>query len=288
MSGNPDARIALRDRVPGDPVLWWLSIAPALGAPDLETRARELRTALPEGYTVLVEPPWVVVGDEPPERVRTRSEQTVRWATVHLEAQLFPARPDEPWTVWMFSGADAYERGAVSLLGHAPPDTPYGYALGGQLVMNIATGGGTLIHEMVHPYIDANAPDAPPWINEGLASLFEQCREREGKIVGLTNWRLAGLQATIRTGKLPPLEELLIADARTFYGPRSGTNYAAARYLMLWLQEQGALERFWRTWRADRQGDPTGAATLRAVIGTDDLPSWQRQWEAWVLGLSFP
>ena len=34
--------------------------------------------------------------------------------------------------------------------------------------MNISTGGGTLVHEIVHPFIEANFPACPPWLNEGL------------------------------------------------------------------------------------------------------------------------
>ena len=49
--------------------------------------------------------------------------------------------------------------------------------------MNISTGGGTLVHEIVHPFIQSNFPNCPSWFNEGLGSLYEQCRERNGKIV---------------------------------------------------------------------------------------------------------
>ena len=42
-------------------------------------------------------------------------------------------------------------------------------------IMNIATGGGTLVHEIVHPYVEANFPGCPAWFNEGLGSLYEAC-----------------------------------------------------------------------------------------------------------------
>ena len=31
-----------------------------------------------------------------------------------------------------------------------------------------------LVHEMVHPFMDADFPACPAWFNEGLASLYEQ------------------------------------------------------------------------------------------------------------------
>ncbi len=64
--------------------------------------------------------------------------------------------------------------------------------------MDISTGGGTLVHEIVHPFIEANFPNCPPWLNEGLGSLYEQSGEVQGRIHGFTNWRLHGLQADIK------------------------------------------------------------------------------------------
>jgi hypothetical protein len=59
--------------------------------------------------------------------------------------------------------------------------------------MNIQTGGGTLVHEIVLPFMEANFPQCPPWFNEGLGSLYEASSERDGEIIGLLNWRLKGL-----------------------------------------------------------------------------------------------
>jgi hypothetical protein len=75
------------------------------------------------------------------------------------------------------------------------PTTPYGYysSTHKALVMNISTGGGTLVHEIVHPFIEANFPNCPAWLNEGLGSLYEQCGEVDGHIHGYTNWRLPGI-----------------------------------------------------------------------------------------------
>ncbi len=183
----------------------------------------------------------------------------------------------------------SYRKKAIELF-HAEPETPYGYYTSkhGALVMNIATGGGTLVHEIVHPFVEVDFPDAPPWLNEGLGSLFEQSDERDGHIVGLTNWRLAGLQKAIRDKRLPPFEPVLRADTRAFYDEDPGTNYAQARYLCYWLQEQGLLVRVYREFRARRAEDPSGIEALRRVIGERDLGAFQARWERYVLALHFP
>src|SRR5262249_23917311 len=144
------------------------------------------------------------------------------------------------------------------------------------LIMNISTGGGTLVHEIVHPFVATNFPDCPDWFNEGLASLYEQSDEREGHIVGLTNWRLAGLQEAIRAGKLGSFEKLCATAApgatpSAFYPTDRGTNYAQARYLCYYFQERGLLRRYYREFLAHHDEDPTGYKTLQAVLAEKDM-----------------
>jgi hypothetical protein len=248
-----------------------------------------LKERLGPGFSVVLEPPFVVAGDEPEAMVRLRSEQLVHWATTHLTQDFFAEEPKRILDVLLFKSAHSYRRKAIELF-HEAPSTPYGYysAEHGALVMNIATGGGTLVHEIVHPFVEADFPAAPPWLNEGLGSLFEQSEERDGHIVGLTNWRLRGLQEAIANHKLPPIDDLLRANAHAFYDEDPGTKYAAARYLCYYLQERGLLVRFYHDFRARQGDDPTGAATLRQALGEPDLAAFQPRWEAWVAKLHFP
>jgi hypothetical protein len=154
--------------------------------------------------------------------------------------------------------------------------------------MDISTGGGTLVHEIVHPFVEANVPDCPAWLNEGLGSLFEQSGERGGDIVGLPNWRLPGLQRAIRAKALPRFEALMRTSPHAFYDDDPGTNYGQARYLMYYLQEHGLLKRYYRGYLADRLTDKSGVTTLRAVLGERDLVAFQARWEKWALTLHYP
>lgn len=153
--------------------------------------------------------------------------------------------------------------------------------------MNIATGGGTLVHEIVHPYIEANFPGCPAWFNEGLGSLYEQSAERDGHIVGLTNWRLGGLQRAIRRGAVPTIRGLLSTSADQFYGDDTGVHYAMARYLLYYLQERELLRSYYRDFVARRASDPGGYQTLVSLLGDPPMAQFQKQWEAYVLALRF-
>ncbi|MHB8874648.1 MAG: hypothetical protein ACYC8T_13245 [Myxococcaceae bacterium] len=258
--------------------------APAQQAANRANPAERLAAA---GFTVVPQAPFTVIGDEPPARVRAHARGTVQWAATLLKKDFFDEDP-APVTVWLFKDAKSYQRNAKELFGDVP-STPYGYytAEHEALVMNIATGGGTLVHEMVHPFVRANFPGCPSWLNEGLGSLFEQSAERDGHIRGLTNWRLAGLQAAIRAGEVPSFRALTATTPDQFYGDDQGTNYAQARYLLYYLQERGLLVRYFREARLRHQVDPTGYDTLKRVLGEKDMPAFQRRWEAFVLGLEF-
>jgi len=263
---------------------------------------RALRAKVPEGFTVVVEPPFVVIGDEEPAMVRLRARETVRWAVQRLKALYFEKDPGKILDIWLFKDDASYERHAHEIFGD-DPTTPFGYfsQTHGALIMNIRTGGGTLVHELVHPFMAANFPECPAWFNEGLGSLYEQSAERpstgsgpraesrgDGQIVGLTNWRLKGLQETIQAGKAPSFKALTATSDYQFYNEDKGTHYAQARYLCYWLQEKGLLAKFYREFRAGAKDDPTGYETLKRVLGEEDMDAFKKRWEAFVLGLRFP
>lgn len=248
-----------------------------------------LKKKLPSGFSLFIERPFVVVGDGPRDDVKSNCERTVRWAVEHLKREYFKRDPDEIITIWLFKDDASYRKYTKSVF-NEEPDTPYGYysAADRALIMNIATGGGTLVHEIVHPFVRANFPKCPAWFNEGLGSLYEQSGERDGHIIGLPNWRLPGLQRTIKAGRLPSFGNLTSTTDREFYSDDEGTHYAQARYLCYYLQEEGKLTRFYHDFVANQKADPTGYKTLVKTLGEDDMQAFQTKWEKFVMRLTFP
>ena len=248
----------------------------------------QLRRKLPPGFTIRIEQPFVVVGDDAPEVVARWSRGTIRWAVQQLQRLYFSKGPEHIIDIWLFKDAKSYRRNAKRLFGEEP-STPFGYysAQHRSLVMDISTGGGTLVHELVHPFIEANFPRCPAWFNEGLASLYEHCKGRDGKIVGLTNWRLPGLQKAIESGTVPSFKALTSTTSYQFYEEDPGTNYGQARYLCYYLQERGLLEKYYHAFVAHHERDPTGLETLAALLGADDMERVQKKWETFVSRLRF-
>jgi hypothetical protein len=255
---------------------------------DYAQHVMQLRSGNGRGFELVLEPPFVVLGDSSQSELRGFAERTVRFAVTRLKRDFFTKDPNRILDIWLFSENSSYERNALRLFG-STPTTPYGYYSSehNALVMNIATGGGTLVHEIVHPYIEANFPKCPAWFNEGLGSLYEQASERDGHIIGLTNWRLPGLQKRIVHGKLPSFEALVSTTAGQFYGDDQGTHYGQARYLLYYLQEHDLLVRYYREFSANQETDPTGLITLKRVLNAPDIAAFQSRWEHWVLGLRF-
>lgn len=263
---------------------------PAALADALRVRRQLLQRELGNrGFTVVEHSPFLVVGDEPPERVRQRAAGTVRWALRHLNRDYFRAAPERPVELWVLRDEASYQRMARGRLG-IRPSTPFGFYSPTQaaIMVNGATGAGTLVHEMVHALLAVDFPDSPAWFNEGFASLFEQCEERQGTIWGLPNWRLRGLQRALERRELPRLEQLCGLDTAAFYGAGDSLHYAQARYLCLYLQDRGVLRGYYARFRESQADDPTGYATLRSVLGGIQPVELERDWAAYVAKLTPP
>jgi len=254
---------------------------------DYTRHIEKIKNKIPnENFSIIIEKPFVVIGDESTATLRQLSKHTIRWAVDLLKQDYFEKDPAEIIDIWLFKDGQSYRKYTRSIFNDTQ-GTPFGYFSRehNALIMNIATGGGTLVHEIVHPFMSANFSECPAWFNEGLASLYEQCRENNGHISGLTNWRLAGLQQDIKANKLPSFEWLTHTTDNEFY---RGDNYGQARYLCYYLQQKQMLVRFYHEFRKNCTQDPSGYETLKKVLGEEDMSGFRKRWENFVLKLTFP
>jgi len=249
-------------------------------------QAEALRRRLDRGFSLVVRPPFVVAGNLPQDRLESLSAGSVVRPAEAMWKAYFRRRPTEVITVLLLADERSYRRWADRLF--ADKDVPYfGYYKGDPrtLVMNIATGTGTLVHELTHALIVWDFPDVPTWFNEGLASLHEQCQVGRDDVVGLVNWRLPGLQQAIRAGRLRPLRDLLTRD--DFRGAQQGLNYAQARYFVMFMQQQGVLKKFYAHFRENHDGPEAGVKAAEAIFGRG-FDGVEKDFLAWVGGLKFP
>jgi len=227
---------------------------------------------------------FAAAGDPSPAVFARTCEHTLGACFDAYQKQFFRNPPKHVYRVYLFRDDASYRTNAKKLFGRVA-DTPFGYYLHKEraLVMNIGTGGGTLVHEMFHALVAEDFPDIPAWVNEGIASLFEQCRVTDEGLVGLVNWRLPILQQAIREKKLPPLRKMMTLTDLEFYHSRGG-NYAAARYFMMYLQKEGLLVAFYKKFRDNFKDDKTGVRFAEEVLGRK-LEDVEPVWQKWVMDL---
>lgn len=198
----------------------------------------------------------------------------------------FATEPQRALSVYLFSNDATYqayckkELGAkcISIYGFYEPSSR-------ALVMNVSTGLGTLSHELVHPIVEADFPRAPTWINEGIASLFEQpVFPREGEVHGAKNWRYRRISEGLASKTERPqvsLAALFAWDDTTFRDEQETLHYAVARYACQWMDEKGWLWPFYKRWRDHVEEDPSGRASFAAVTGAS-VEDADARWMTWL------
>ncbi len=266
---------------------------PAEPAYDLEAdRARRIAMAKEElgarASTSVVADVFVLIG--PPGGARyDASVALVRSSMAGFLNGRFGKKPSQAISVFLFPDAAGYESFCTRKYA-APCIAHYGFYQPGDryMVMNIGLGLGTLTHELVHPLVEADFPEAPTWLNEGIASVFEQpVIPRPGEIHGAKNWRHPRLKRALSSPsekEKARLDRFFGMRDETFRGVDEDLHYAAARYVCQWLDERGKLWAFYQRWRDTVGADPTGEHAFQEVVGMSPAEA-HAPWSKWALAL---
>ena len=81
--------------------------------------------ALPN-FTVLVQKPFVIAGDDTPENVRAAGVQTVKWTVDHLKKDFFDKDPVDLIDIYLFKNKTSYDKYTKEYF-NDPVISPYGY-----------------------------------------------------------------------------------------------------------------------------------------------------------------
>ncbi len=247
------------------------------------TLASALRQRLPAGWNVVVHEPFVVGGDCGQDSLHATYRETVLPTARALSIQYFDHAPTWPIAILLCS-SDASYRDCNQVL-EARERSEYSGIYSRtehRLVVNVATGDGTLAHELTHALAHADFPTLPEWLDEGLASLHEECEfSADGlRLVGLDNWRGTALREACEREPLRSVREL--ASNRFAAPDRAATDYAHARYFCLFLQQRQLLEPFYRKCRSRAETDPTGIDSLCELFAASDSREIEVQFTEWL------
>jgi len=256
---------------------------------DLSLRKREALAELgPRAEVQVVEGTFLVAAPGGRRALASALDVTRKALAAYFNGR-FAKRPSRAISVYLFPTAEPYDA-YCKKRDSAACISPFGFYVHGdrRIVMNVGPGLGTLTHELIHPLVEADFPSAPDWINEGIASLFEHFYfSAPGEIHGGKNWRHPRLVQALRSKDERPdasLPTLFTLSDQQFRGDNEALNYATARYLCQWLDQQQKLWPFYQRWRDHFAEDPSGEKSFRAVVGKTPAEA-DAEWTAWVLRL---
>jgi hypothetical protein len=260
---------------------------------DRERRARVAREELgARTVTAVVSDIFVVIG--PPGWQGASFDQSVSLMRSSMAGYMnnrFGKKPSEAISVYLFAEGRAYEAFCKKKY-DAPCIAHYGFYQPGDryMVMNAGLGLGTLTHEIVHPLVETDFPEAPTWLNEGIASVFEApALTKPGEIHGVKNWRHPRLKGAMTSARREEreharLDVLFGMHDDVFRGDGEDLHYALARYVCQWLDERGKLWPFYQRWRDTVTSDPTGERAFTEIVGMTPTEA-NVVWSKWTLAL---
>ncbi len=233
-------------------------------------------------------------------------------------------RPRHFITVYLVNGVTDFRKMATALHGIEVPPYAIGYSFRDDLSMLAIVPGqavGTLAHELFHMLVGERYGDMPPWLEEGVASLYEVSNVSakylpdgqvdagpggvpmiggELPVRGVPNWRGCVLQRiwlqNFRGADVqrPNVAELVAMDWRAFDNlegdelvERQAVTHATARYFALYLQdERQALFDVFADFAArdplELKASPADDARQRLTARLGDLAQVDTAFDGWL------
>ncbi|MCU0977591.1 MAG: hypothetical protein MUF25_00315 [Pirellulaceae bacterium] len=269
-------------------------------------RAARLPQLLDQPCQIVTRPPFLLAGDLSEAELQTRFETAILPVSEALRDSYFRQLPQRPVLILMFTTEAAYREAAEQLFFDRGVSR-FGYYKPGRqaILVNLAEGDGALAHELTHVLMDADFPNAPLWLQEGLATLHEAvevggeeldagvalvasprtpgsavARRPGPRLTPVCNWRGAVLRLARDENRLPSVQQLI--RTASFHRPDEALDYAHARYFCWFLHQRDVLSRYYATLRDRVETDPTGERTLREVLAARDWASVDLEFRIWL------
>jgi len=202
---------------------------------------------------------------------------------------LFQNRPTRPLYIVLLTAADSrkvFRRRAGGVFSAGSNTLLCGDIPGLKLMKT-----SVIVHEFTHAlhFADmlARHQRHPIWLLEGLATLFE-ASDRNGGVVPRHSYRLAIVQAAVRSGRTLPWKTLMKMNHAAFMRT-SRLAYAQSRYMLFYMYEKGLLKKFYDEYtdKANYASDTSALESFEVVFGKP-IESVEREWKQWVLKQRVP
>ncbi len=213
------------------------------------------------------------------EEVKAELSTINDWAMTNIFGEVDEelAGPDDPWVVVVLPTQKDFKRWAAQTYG--PAARNFNQVIGGyyahdekQLItMDL---GATIRHEFIHVlHWRSNTRRGqihPVWVQEGLCSLIEDYDiSPAGTLIPVESWRTNQAQFLAKTGNLLHIKHLTAMSRQRFTTSRPLASYAQSRALFLFIYREGKLPEWYAHFVENFRQDPTGLASIEAVLDGD-------------------
>jgi len=237
---------------------------------DYNTVINEHSPQIPDGMSITKYKQFVIFSDMNDELTFKLIENDVRFTIEAMTNNYVNTLPDVVTPIYLFEQFDNYKKFVLDNYDIDEDDiSPYGFYKISKnvIVVRYVTWKGSIIHEITHRFIRSDFPEAPSWFDEGFASLNEKATFKNGNLIGEFSYRIIPLRRAMNENTYTGLKHLMETNDEVLYGKRTSYYYAQSRYLLMYLQEKGLLEKFYKTFRDNYNKDNSGIRQLEEVTG---------------------
>jgi len=225
---------------------------------------------IPEGMSITKFRQFVIFSDMNDDLTYKLIDNDVRFTIEAMSKNYVNTLPDVVTPIYLFEQYDNYKKFVMDNYDIDEDDiSPYGFYKISKnvIVIRYVTWKGSILHEITHRFIRSDFPGAPSWFDEGFASLNEKATFKNGNLIGEFSYRIIPLRRAINENTYTGLKHLMETNDEVLYGKRTSYYYAQSRYLLMYLQEKGLLEKYYKTFRDSYNEDNTGISQLEDVTG---------------------
>lgn len=237
---------------------------------DYSTVINEHSKILPEGMSVTKFRQFVIFSDLNEELTYSLIDNDVRFTIESMTSKFVNKTPDVVTPVYLFENLDKYKNFVLTNYDIKEFDiSPYGFYKISKnvIVIRFVSWKGSIKHELTHRFIQSDFPETPSWFDEGFASLNEKSTFKEGALTGDFSFRIIPLRRALYEGSYTDLQHLMETNDDELYGKRTSYYYAQSRYLLMYLQQAGLLEKYYKYFRDNFKKDPSGIKQLQEITG---------------------
>lgn len=236
---------------------------------DYDKVINEHSKIIPQGMSITKFRYFVVFSDLNEELTYKLIDTDVRYTIDAMSGNFSRKLPTNVTPIYLFEDFNKYKEFVLKNYDIAENDiSPYGFYKISKNVIVIRYVGwkGSILHEITHRFTRTDFPTMPSWFDEGFASLNEKSTFKDGKLIGEFSLRIIPLRRAIENNTYTSIEQMMKTDDEELYGKRTSFYYAQSRYLLMYLQENGLLETYYKNFRDTFNEDETGISQLETLL----------------------